>query len=182
MEMPARESPMSRTKTYLVLGLLLCGVVAWATLAWWESFYQEKPYDLIEARLYLGRAVSKPPPGTSAVVNLCSFEDPYTVEARLWLPVLEEGREPTLEWLGEVVDFIDEQRQAGRTVYVHCLAGVNRSAAAMTAYLMREHDWNREQALDFVRSKRPQVQPNSELIRLLDEWERSAARPRQNRK
>ncbi len=165
-----------------MLGLLLCGGVAWAALALWESYCQERPYDMIEARLYLGEAVSKPPPGTSAVVNLCNLEDPYTVEARLWRPVLEEGREPTLEWLREVVDFIDEQRQGGRTVYVHCLAGVDRSGAAMTAYLMREHGWSREHALAFVRSKRPQVRPNPELVRLLDEWERSPARPRQPRK
>ena len=174
---------MSRTKTYLALVLVLCGVAACAAaLAWWESQDQERPYDLIEARLYLGEAVSEPPTGTGAVVNLCGIEDPYKVEARLWSPILEGGGTPTLEWLNKVVDFIDEQRQAGRTVYVHCMAGVNRSAAATAAYLMRENGWSREQALAFLRSKRPQVQPDPELVRLLDEWERSPARPRQPRK
>jgi protein-tyrosine phosphatase len=173
---------MSRTKTCFALGLLLCGVVACMALAGWVSHSQERPFDRIEARLYLGEAVSKPPPGTSAVVNLCSLKDPYQVEAQLWRPVLEEGREPTLEWLRDVVDFIDEQRQGGRTVYVHSMAGVNRSAAAMTAYLMRDHGWSREQAMAFVSSKRPQVQLNPELLRLLDEWERSPARPRHLRK
>jgi len=170
---------MTRARTGFLLGLLLCGVVA---RAGWESASPERPFDRIEARLYLGEAVSKPPPRTSAVVNLCSLEDRYTVDARLWRPVLEGGRRPTLEWLLEVVDFIDDQRQAGRTVYVHCMAGVNRSAAATTAYLMREHGWSREQALAFVSSKRSQVQLNPELVRLLDEWESSPARPRQQRR
>ena len=173
---------MSRTKTCIVLGLLLCGIVAGAAAAGWKSSSQERPFDRIEARLYLGEAVSKPPPGTRAVVNLCGLEDPYEVEARLWRPVLEVGLKPTLDWLGEVVDFIDDQRQSGRTVYVHCMAGVNRSAAAMAAYLMREHGWGRERALAFVSSKRPQVQLNPELVHLLDEWERSPARPGKQRK
>jgi hypothetical protein len=168
---------MSRTKTYLGIGLLLCCGVAGAALAWWKTEDRGKPYDLIEDHLYLGEAVSRPPPGTGAVVNLCGVEDPYTVETRLWRPVLEEGTQPTMEWLREVVDFIEQQRRGGRTVYVHCMAGVNRSAAAMTAYLMREHGWSREDALSFVRSRRPQVQPDPGLIRLLDEWERSSARP-----
>jgi protein-tyrosine phosphatase len=142
-------------------------------LSLWERSYEPSPYSLIEDRLYLGQAVPAPPPGTNAVANLCGYKDPYTVDAELWAPIFEGEREPSLEWLREVCDFIDDQRRAGRTVFVHCLAGVNRSGAALTAYLMREHRWSREQALAFVRSKRPHVQPNPELIRLLDDWERT---------
>jgi len=50
---------------------------------------------------------------------------------------------------------------------------VNRSGAVVTAYLMYEHGWNRDEALAYVRRKRPVVQPNPTLMRLLGEWERA---------
>jgi hypothetical protein len=40
------------------------------------------------------------------------------------------------------VHFIDDERKAGRTVYVHCFAGMNRSGMVVTAYLMYEHSWS----------------------------------------
>ena len=79
---------------------------------------------------------------------------------------------PSIEWLWRVVKFIDEQRKAGRPIYVHCLAGMNRSGMVVVAYLMYEHGWTRDEALAFARSKRPQIQPNSILMRFLGEWER----------
>jgi protein-tyrosine phosphatase len=118
-------------------------------------------------------AVDRPPPGARAVVNLCGRPDTYPAEASLWEPVFEGGREPTLDWLRRVVGFIDEQRLAGRTTYVHCLSGMNRSGAAVTAYLMHEHGWGRDEALRFLQERRPEVQPNPILMRLLAEWEQA---------
>jgi protein-tyrosine phosphatase len=48
---------------------------------------------------------------------------------------------------------------------------MNRSGAVVTAYLMREHGWGRDQALAFLQKQRPQVGPNPALMRLLDQWE-----------
>ncbi len=155
----------------MLLGILVAGLVAWIGLQWVLESY-DRPYARIENGLYIGSAVDKPPRGTQAVVNLCGRQDTYTVEASLWEPVFEGGQEPTLDWLRRVVAFIDEQRRAGRTTYVHCLAGMNRSGAAVTAYLMFEHGWGRDEAVAFVQSKRPEVQPNPMLMRLLAEWER----------
>ena len=55
------------------------------------------------------------------------------------------------------------------------MAGMNRSGAAVTAYLMYEHGWGRDEALAFLRGRRPQVQPNPTLMRLLAEWEEELA-------
>lgn len=164
----------------LVVALVLGGAGAWLGLSWLERSYREEPYSLIEDRLNAGAWVAEPPPGTSAVVNLCGREDPYPVEARHWRPILEGGKEPDLAWLRETVEFIDAQRRAGRSTYVHCRAGMNRSGAVVTAYLMFEHAWSREEALAFARSRRPQFQPNPALMRLLAEWEqelKDRARP-----
>ena len=111
-------------------------------------------------------------------MNLCGREDAYEADAYLWLPVFEggNGKEPDLAWLKEAVAFIAEQRQAGRTVYVHCQAGMNRSGAVLTAYLMHEHGWGVERALAFAQVRRPQIQPNPQLMRLLREYERTLIR------
>lgn len=154
-----------------IIGLvLLAGVGTWLWLRWLESSYDQR-YVQVEEGLYIGSAVPAPPRGTQAVVNLCGHRDNYEVEAALWEPVFESGKEPTIDWLQRVVEFITEQRKLGRTTYVHCLAGMNRSGAAVTAYLMQEHGWGRDEALAVVQKMRPQVQPNPTLMRLLGEWE-----------
>src|SRR5437899_390003 len=134
---------MTRRRGFLVLVLLAC-VGAWLGLLWLERSYREEPYTLIEEGLYVGSSISEPPPGTRAVVNLCGREDVYQVDACLWEPILDGGKAPSLEWLRRVVEFVEEQRRAGRTTYVHCLAGVSRSGMVAAAYLMREHNWSRD--------------------------------------
>jgi hypothetical protein len=162
---------MKTLRRRLLLAALLACVGVWVGLLLLARSYEEEPYTRIEDGLYLGRAVPQPPPGTRAVVNLCGARDPYTVDAALWEPILEGGDDPTVEGLRRVVEFIAAQRRAGRTTYVHCGVGMNRSGMVMTAYLMSARRWRRDQALAFVQSKRPQVQPNPALMRLLAEWE-----------
>jgi protein-tyrosine phosphatase len=91
-----------------------------------------------------------------------------------WEPILEGGKLPDVDWLKGVVGFIDVQRRAQRTVYVHCLAGVDRSATVVTAYLMFEHGWGRDTALAQVKSKRPCACPDPTLMQLLADWERTS--------
>lgn len=156
------------TPPILAFLVLVC-LGIWLWLVWLEQS-RDAPYHHIEDGLYLGGSVAQPPSGTEAVVNLCGREDSYTVPAALWEPIFEADKEPSIDWLRRVVGFIDDQRQAGRTVYVHCLAGMNRSGAAVTAYLMFEHGWDRDVALAFIQG-RPQVQPNPTLMRLLAQWQ-----------
>lgn len=169
---------MKLLRKALLPALLLACLGAWFWLQALEHSYSrpyslEHNYDFIEEGLYLGGSIKTPPPGTTAVVNLCGKADPYQVEVSHWAPVFEKGKEPSLDWLRQVVEFIDSYRRAGRTTYVHCLAGVNRSAAAVTAFLMYKHGWKRDEALKFVQAKRSIVQPNPVLMRLLAEWEQS---------
>jgi len=171
-----RETAMKWRRRFLVFALLGC-VAAWLGLLWVESSSGDEPYSSIEDGLYVGGSVPKPPRGTKAVVNLCDREDPYQVDHLLWEPI-DGGQAPSIEWLRQVVEFIDTQRRKGHTTYVHCLAGMNRSGMVVTAYLMYEHGWTREQALTFARSKRPQIQPNPAMMRLLAEWERTLGNER----
>jgi protein-tyrosine phosphatase len=47
-----------------------------------------------------------------------------------------------------------------RCVYVHCEQGISRAPTIVAAYLMQKHKWTVKQALEFIRSKRPQINPN----------------------
>ena len=52
------------------------------------------------------------------------------------------------------------RRFADRVTFVHCRNGVSRSGLVVTAYLMHEHRWGRDEALAFLRTKRPIARPN----------------------
>jgi hypothetical protein len=174
-ELMSRKSKNPNLKKWwqiLLAVVLLTGLGVWLWLLWLERSYREEPYSLIEDGLYLGSAVAEPPPGTKAVLNLCGRKDPYVVDNLLWGPILESGKDPDLAWLRRMVEFIDTQQRAGNITFIHCMAGMNRSGMVVTAYLMFKHNWSRDQALDFVQSKRPQIQPNPSLLRLLSEWEK----------
>jgi protein-tyrosine phosphatase len=161
---------MKRFRRNLLLVVLFACLLAWLWVEWLERSYREEPYTLIEAHLYTGTSVPEPPPGTEAVLNLCNRKDPYRVEVHLQ-DGAGDGKAPDITWLRRMVEFIAAQKQQGHTVFVHCNAGASRSALVVVAYLMYAHGWERDRALEFARSRRPQLQPNIESLQLLAEWE-----------
>jgi hypothetical protein len=157
----------------VVVAVLAVGAVHLAV----DRLTREPPnYSRIDDGLYLGGYVAKPPPGTKAVLNLCEAEDPYQEEAHKWEPIHDGEPVPTLAWLQQQVEFIDAQRRAGRTVFVHCRNGASRGGLVTVAYVMWLHGWSRDRALEFVRSRREVVRPNPAFMSMLLEWEQSLKR------
>lgn len=56
-------------------------------------------------------------------------------------------------------------------VLVHCMAGMSRSATIVCAYLLATTSMNTQEAISFVRSKRPIIQPNYGFEKQLRSWE-----------
>ncbi len=54
-----------------------------------------------------------------------------------------------------MVKYIDDHVSKGHNVLVHCAAGQQRSAAVVAAYLMKTKGFTVDQAIDFVKSKKP---------------------------
>ncbi len=154
----------------LILSIALLAVVIF-NVAMDRKQSTSPTYSKIEDGLYLGGAVDAPPPGTEAVLNLCEHEDKYHAGVHCWQPIHDAAPAPSLDWLREQVDFVREQRAAGKTVYVHCAAGVSRSGMVVTAYLMEKNGWTRDRALEFVRQSRSIVNPNPAFMQLLLDWE-----------
>jgi hypothetical protein len=158
----------------IILSVLFLGCLGgWLYLIWLERSYglDADNYTSIEDGLWMGGYVEAPPRGTRAVLNLCEREDSYSCEVHKWEPI-KDAKAPELDWLRKQVNFVDEQRKAGRVVYVHCRNGVSRSGLVVIAYLMSKHNWTRDQATEYVCSKRDIVRPNSAFRKLLLDWEK----------
>lgn len=162
-----------RQRSWPLLALAAVILVAAAVHLAVERFTREPPnYSRIEDGLYLGGFVTEPPPGTRAVLNLCESDDPYRVVSHRWEPIRDAEPAPSPDWLREQVKFVEDERVAGRTVFVHCRNGVSRSGMVVVAYFMARNGWTRDEAVAFVRSQRPDLRPNPAFMRLLAEWER----------
>jgi hypothetical protein len=163
-----------RRRFWLAAVLALAAVAVVAIHVAVDQLTREPPnYSRIEDGLWLGGRVAQPPPATQTVLNLCELEDPYSVPSQRWEPIRDGGPAPPLTWLREQVGFIDSERAAGHTVFVHCRNGISRSGFVVVAYLMRREGWSRDEALAFVRKRRPGVRPNAAFLQLLLEWESS---------
>ncbi|XP_062406017.1 protein phosphatase Slingshot homolog 3 isoform X2 [Sardina pilchardus] len=66
--------------------------------------------------------------------------------------------------------FINSARQSGQAVLVHCKMGVSRSASTVMAYLMKQQGMPLEEALAYVRDRRPIVQPNDGFMQQLQTY------------
>lgn len=74
--------------------------------------------------------------------------------------LLDSGSEDILSVLYDVFDFIEEARESGGRVFVHCSQGVSRSAALVIAYVM----WKKHQSFEITKQQmerqRGVVDPN----------------------
>jgi hypothetical protein len=159
----------------VLLGLLLACVGLWASFKLLAKLYEEEPnYTLIEEGIYVGGFVSKPPPGTQFILNLCELRDSYPCES-VQEPIRDAEPAPSIEWLSRMVELVRARRREGLTIFIHCQNGVSRSGMVITAFVMDEHGWSRDEALANIRAKRPGIRPNPAFMDLLAEWEQ---RPR----
>jgi protein-tyrosine phosphatase len=118
--------------------------------------------------------------GITAVLNLQTDEDMswydidwQNLEAHylkteievVRFPVRDFDPEDLREKLPECVHKLKELLEAGRTVYLHCTAGVNRSPTVAAAYLHRCRGWGVEKAIAYVKERR-NCSPEMDAIRL----------------
>lgn len=89
---------------------------------------------------------------------------------RMAVPLRDMESEDLLDYLEVCMDFIEENRKNG-SVLVHCFAGVSRSAAIITAYLMRSEQLSQEDALESLRQSCESVCPNDGFLDQLKMFE-----------
>ena len=84
-------------------------------------------------------------------------------------PILDLPDTDITVYFDECFAFIDAARQDG-CVFVHCNAGVSRSAAVVIAYLMSSQQMSFDDALAHLKSHRPSVRPNDGFMTALRKY------------
>jgi protein-tyrosine phosphatase len=77
--------------------------------------------------------------------------------------VIQVTDEPSVKlslYFKEATDFIRKAINEGKGVLVHCFAGVSRSASIVIAYLIKYHKMEFNSAFNYVKNKRPWINPN----------------------
>ena len=69
--------------------------------------------------------------------------------------------------------FIELARKKNQKILIHCKLGVSRSPTILIGYLIKYMGYSTKLALDFLKSKRSQVHPNSGFISQLYSFERN---------
>lgn len=114
--------------------------------------------------------------GITHVINVSGAcqKCPFVPDENFYrIPVEDTEAERLLPFFHTANAFIDECREKGGCVLVHCLAGVSRSPTVVTAYIMHylQKPWS--EAYEFVKTKRPIIDPNfnfmAQLLRFNDE-------------
>jgi predicted protein tyrosine phosphatase len=96
--------------------------------------------------------------------------DPWSFEAFLWLPTVDH-EPPSPGHLQMGIAFLRQCERAQLPVFVHCMAGVGRSTSLVLAHFMAGRFKGRsvDDALDFLRARRPVVNPTLEQVRAAEE-------------
>lgn len=139
--------------------------------------YSVKTYSQICGELYLGGINDAFSPhfmnqASMAVLNVAK-EIQRSPFCQVYMKIaLEDMPEQSItQCLDETYDFIDIHLSKNYRVLVHCAAGKSRSASIVIAYLMRKKQWSFDQSLEYVKSKRPIVEPNAGFIKQLQEYQ-----------
>jgi atypical dual specificity phosphatase len=115
--------------------------------------------------------------GIRAILSLCDVSEgklPEETAQRfrtncLVLPDSHYDRRLTAADLIAATDIIHQSLQAGQPIYVHCLAGMERSPTACIAYLCRYDGQELWDALEWVKTVRPQASPTKSQLQAIEQ-------------
>lgn len=126
-------------------------------------------HEIIEGKLWLGpgKIATKNPQalenlGITHIVNACELKCEYPDKFKYkHIKDLQDNYESTIaEYIPEVHKFIDKALSEEGKVYCHCREGKSRSASLVISYLMKKYNMTFDEALAYLKAKRPIVKPN----------------------
>jgi len=89
------------------------------------------------------------------------------------IKINDSNQEDIGQHFDEAIQFIDEAREQGSGVLVHCHAGVSRSATVTVAYIMKRQGLCLGDAYKFVKDLRPVISPNLNFMGQLLKYEKN---------
>lgn len=112
--------------------------------------------------------------GINVVISCCREvihepNDKWIVEN---YPIDDDGLDGSFQKFFMVaVDSIHQHLSNGKTVYVHCMEGVNRSVAIIIYYLMKYNKISFDQAYFMLKMKRPCIDPINVFVREIKKYD-----------
>ncbi|KAI1301820.1 Dual specificity protein phosphatase 12 [Halotydeus destructor] len=98
---------------------------------------------------------------------------PQPMANYLFIPAADHHEDDLLSFFPTTCNFIESAlNHSDSVVLVHCVAGCSRSATIIMAYIMKTHKISFRDALVYVITKRPMVDPNAGFREQLALWER----------
>ena len=88
------------------------------------------------------------------------------------LNIIDNPKENLLQYFDKAFNFIEMARKNNCNILIHCKLGRSRSTSILIAYLIKYFGYNVNTALELIKSKRKQVNPNLGFIRQLYSFER----------
>ncbi len=123
--------------------------------------------------------------GIRAVLALCSEQEgPWPAQVRemfychrISIPDSYYTAPITLQQIAIAVHHIHQCLGQHCPVFVHCLAGIERSPTICTAYLCRYHHYPLWESLNWVKSVHPQSLPSTQQLQAIREYLAIASSP-----
>lgn len=115
--------------------------------------------------------------GITAILNASStcpnhFENDLKYKR---IPVEDNVQADMSVWFNEAITFIDDIKQSGGKVLVHCHAGISRSATICLAYLIACNNVSLSDAFRYVKHRRSVISPNFSFMGQLQKLETDVA-------
>eukprot|EP01121_Diplochlamys_sp_Union-15-3_P012318 TRINITY_DN3678_c0_g1_i1.p1 TRINITY_DN3678_c0_g1~~TRINITY_DN3678_c0_g1_i1.p1 ORF type:complete len:156 (+),score=21.12 TRINITY_DN3678_c0_g1_i1:82-549(+) len=141
----------------------------------------DAPDKIIEEHIYLGSIFN-----AYNIIDLVNSDIGYIINVgdtkssakypenikTLYRPLSDFGDSDLVSVFDECFQMFDEAKKNNKKVLIHCMAGVNRSASVLIAYLMQHKKWRLKEALQFVKERRSFISPHPGYIRQLVEYEK----------
>lgn len=110
--------------------------------------------------------------GISHVFNISphTYRD-YKQIIEFQLPIHDSLDQDITTVMPEILHEVRNLLDAGKKIYIHCYAGVSRSASLVILYIMVFYRKKFDDAFKFVREKRACIQPNSSFVKQLKSLE-----------
>ena len=95
-----------------------------------------------------------------------NFPDQFSYIRLNWA---DDPKQPIIKTLDEVSSHVINEIKNKRAVFIHCAAGISRSAIFTIYIIMKLYNWNYDDAHRFIVKNRPIISPNEGFIRQLNE-------------
>lgn len=143
----------------------------------YSMIFDSKPSEIVE-NIYQGNICSSLQKGTLTKLGITHiltvgnylplfYKDNFKY---MCIKVKDKSDENLFQYFEEGFKFIDECISSGGKILIHCAAGYSRSTTMTCVYLIKKRCITVDEAIEIVKTARPEARPNSGFKEQLDKW------------